>query len=168
MRIRSSHARNAGSRRANECRRMPAGSSTTARVVGNGSSRSRAIVACSVPMVRFPARRSRPSVRVRRAPLRAVQGSHRGERHRPKLARLAQQPSHQRVGMVDSEGDHRCRSFRPYARASWDMDHRAHLDGYGVHSQFKAVRTDPLPLHGPLLSRDDRTGARACFGCHFR
>jgi len=48
------------------------------------------------------------------------------------------------------------------------MDHRAHLDGYGVHSQFKAVRTDPLPLHGPLLSRDDRTGARACFGRRFR
>ena len=130
--------------------------------------RSRAIVACSVPMARFPARRSRPSVRVRRAPLRAVPDSHHGKRCRPKLARLARQPSHERVGMVDSERGDRCGSFRPPTRASRDMDHRAHLDGYGVHSQFKAVRTDPLPLHGPLLSRDDRTGARACFGRRFR
>src|SRR5215471_8947445 len=43
-------------------------------------------------------------------------------------------------------------------------NHRARLDGYCVHSQFKTVRTHPLPLHGPLLSRDDCTGARACFG----
>ena len=42
------------------------------------------------------------------------------------------------------------------------MDHRARLDGYCVHSEFKAVRTDSLPLHGPLLPRDDRTGARVC------
>src|SRR5215813_14393596 len=33
--------------------------------------------------------------------------------------------------MVDSESGHRCRSFRSAARASRDMDHRAHLDGYG-------------------------------------
>jgi len=37
-----------------------------------------------------------------------------------------------------------------------------------VHSEFKTVRTHPLPLHGPVLSRDDCTGSRACFGCHFR
>ena len=130
--------------------------------------RSRAIVACSVPTARFRARRSRPNGRVRRAPLRAVPDNHHGKRCRPKLARLARQPSHERVGMVDSERGDRCGSFRPPTRASRDMDHRAHLDGYGVHSQFKAVRTDPLPLHGPLLSRDDRTGARACFGRRFR
>ena len=70
--------------------------------------------------------------------------------------------------MVDSESDHRCGSFHSPARANWDVDHRAHMDGYSVHSEFKAVWADPLPLHGPLLSRDDRTGARACFGCRFR
>ena len=32
------------------------------------------------------------------------------------------------------------------------MDRRARLDGYGVHSQFKTVRTDPLPLHRPRSS----------------
>ena len=70
--------------------------------------------------------------------------------------------------MVDSESGHRCGSFHFPARANRDMDHRARLDGYCVHSQFKTVRTHPLPLHGPLLSRDDRTGARPCFGYHFR
>ena len=39
---------------------------------GHGSSRSRVIVACSARMVRFPARRSRPSGRVCRQPTPAV------------------------------------------------------------------------------------------------
>jgi hypothetical protein len=63
--------------------------------------------------------------------------------------------------VVDSESSHRCGSFHPAARANRGVDHRARLDGYCVHSQFKTVRTDSLPLHGPLLSRDDRTGARS-------
>jgi hypothetical protein len=66
--------------------------------------------------------------------------------------------------MVDSESGHHCGSFLSHARASRNVDHRAPLDGYSVHSQFKAVRTDPLPLHGALLSRDDRTGARLASG----
>ena len=70
--------------------------------------------------------------------------------------------------MVDSESSHGCGSFHPAARANRDMDYRARLDGYGVHSEFKTVRTDPLSLHGALLSGDDRTGARACFGCYSR
>jgi hypothetical protein len=70
--------------------------------------------------------------------------------------------------MVDSESGHRCGSFHSTAGANRDVDYRAYLDGYSVHFEFKAVRADPLSLHGPLLSRDDRTGFRGCFGCHFR
>src|SRR5262249_62277693 len=69
--------------------------------------------------------------------------------------------------MVDSESGDRYGSFHSPAGAHRDVDRRARLDGYSVHSEFKAVRTDPLPLHGTLLSRDDRTGARACFGGSF-
>ena len=150
------------------CRPMPAGFSIPAPAAARRCDRSRVIVACSVPTARFRARRSRPTVRVTRVPLPAVPRDHGDKRYRPKITRLAQQPSHQRVGMVDSESGHRCRSFSPRARTSRDMEHRAYVDGYGVRSQFTAVRTDPLPLHGALLPRDDRTGARACFGCHFR
>ena len=147
---------------------MPASFSIRALAATRHCGRSRAIVACSVPTARFRARRSRPSGRVRRAPLRAVPHSHHGKRYSPKLARLAQQPSHERVGMVDSESGHRCGAFLSFTGANRDVDHRARLDGHCVHSECKAVRADPLPLHGPLLSRDDRTGARACFGCRFR
>ena len=147
---------------------MPASFYITALAAARSCGLSRAIVVSFVPTARFHARRSRPSVRVQRVPLRAVPDRHHGKRYCRKLPRLAQQPSRQRVGVVDSESGHRCGSFRPPARACRDMDHRAHLDGYGVRSQFKAVRTDPLPLYGPLLSRDDRTGGRACFRRHFR
>jgi hypothetical protein len=71
-------------------------------------------------------------------------------------------------GRLEKRSGHRCGSFHSPAGANRDVDYRAHLDGYSVHFEFKAVRTDPLSLHGPLLSRDDRTGAGACFGCHFR
>jgi hypothetical protein len=58
--------------------------------------------------------------------------------------------------------------FPPPARTgTWIIALIWMVDGHRVHSQFKAMRTDALPLHGPLLSSDDRTGARACFGCHF-
>src|SRR5215831_3307716 len=70
--------------------------------------------------------------------------------------------------MVDSESGDCCGSFHSPAGAHRDVDRRARLDGYSVHSELKTVPTDPLPLHGTLLSRDDRTGARACFGCHSR
>jgi hypothetical protein len=51
--------------------------------------------------------------------------------------------------MVDSESSHRCGSLHCSTSANRDRDQRARLDGYCVHSEFKAVRTDPLPLHGP-------------------
>jgi hypothetical protein len=47
----------------------------------------------------------------------------------------------------------------PVRTGVWIIAHR--LDGYCVHPLFKAARTDPLPLYGPLLAHDDRTGARA-------
>src|SRR5215475_4324901 len=57
--------------------------------------------------------------------------------------------------MVDSERDHRCGSFLSSTRANRNVDHRARVDGYSMHSQCKTVRADPLSLHRTLLSRDD-------------
>src|SRR5262249_61497795 len=51
---------------------MPASFSIPAPAAVRRCGRSGAIVACSVPMARFPAHRSRRSVRVRRAPLPAA------------------------------------------------------------------------------------------------
>jgi len=72
---------------------MPASSSIHAPVAARRCGRSRAIVACSVPLARSLAGRFRPSVRARLAPLPAVPDSYDGKRYRPKLTRLAQQPS---------------------------------------------------------------------------
>src|ERR1700730_4780045 len=44
-----------------------------------------------------------------------------------------------------------------------NLDHRGHLDGDGVPSKCRAVRTYPVPLHGTLLSRHDRPGTRPGF-----
>ena len=68
----------------------------------------------------------------------------------------------------DPESGHRCGAFHSSACANRGVDRRPRLDEYCVHPQFKAMRTDPLPLYGPLLSRDDRAGAHVCFGYHFR
>src|SRR5262249_18292315 len=72
---------------------MPASFSIPAAAAARHCGRSRAIVACSVPTARFRARRSRPSGRVRRAPLRAVPHSHHGKR--PKLERSSARPIEQ-------------------------------------------------------------------------
>jgi len=119
-------------------------------------------------MARYRARRFRPSVQARPAQLPAVRGNYSGKRFGPKLTRLARQPTNQPVGMVDSSGRHSCRSISPGACSSRDLDIRAHLDGDGVHSECKALRTHPLPLHGTLLSCHDCPRARPCFGHRFR
>jgi hypothetical protein len=49
-----------------------------------------------------------------------------------------------------------CRAARARPCSNGYLDRCATLDGNGVHSQRKAVRTHPLPLHWPLLSRDER------------
>jgi hypothetical protein len=56
----------------------------------------------------------------------------------PKLTRLAAQPAHQPVGVVDSSGRDACRSVRPGAGSNRHLDHRAHLDGDGVYQATHA------------------------------
>jgi hypothetical protein len=124
---------------------------------------SRAIVAYSVRMARFHARRFRPNVQVRRVPLPAVADSRRGRQYRAKFTRLAAKPTHKHARVVDSMGRRSCRSVRVCPRSSGYLDYCPELDGNGLHSQCKAVRKDPLPVHRPLLSRDDRAGRRARF-----
>jgi hypothetical protein len=91
---------------------------------------------------------------------------------RRKVTRLAAKPvrKHSRVG--NSLRRDSCQSVRARPCSNGCLDHRAELDGNGVPSQCKAVRTHPLPLHWPLLSRDDRAGRFAWFwhglGLHFR
>jgi len=119
-------------------------------------------------MARCRVRRFRRSVRGRLARFPAVWGNPHGKRYDPTLERLAGRHTHQRVGVVGSSSCHCCRSVSPGACSNRHLDHRAHLDGDGVHSECKEMRTHPLPLHGTLLSRHDRTGARACFESGFR
>jgi hypothetical protein len=92
----------------------------------------------------------------------------RGQRYGPQLTRLAAQPPHQPVGMVDSSDRHCRRALRPRTCSDRDLDCRARVDGDGLHSQCKAMRTHSLPLHGAVLSRHDRARAGACFGYRVR
>ena len=85
----------------------------------------------------------------------------------PKLTRLAAHPAYQSFSVVDSPSRDPCRSARPGAGSCRHLDRRAHLDGNRVHSECKALRTYPVPLHGTLLSRHDRPGAGAGFGYRF-
>jgi hypothetical protein len=100
---------------------------------------------------------------VRRVPPPAVANSRRGKQYRAKLTRLVTKPTHKHTRVVDSLGRRYCQSARARPCSNGYLDRCAKLDGNGVHSQRKAVRTHPLPLHRPLLSRDDRAGRRAWF-----
>jgi hypothetical protein len=54
-----------------------------------------------------------------------------------------------------------CRYHRPARDCPCSnnyLDHCPELDGNGVYSECKTVRTYPLPLYRPILSRDDRAG----------
>jgi hypothetical protein len=88
-----------------------------------------------------------------------------GKRHGANLSGLARQPARQSAGVVDSSSRHRCRIVGACARSNRDLDHRAHLDGYGMNPEFKTVRPNPLPLHGTLLPHRDRARSRAWFWC---
>lgn len=92
--------------------------------------------------------------------------------YRPKLARLAPQSADESARVVDSPGWHCCGLVCSIAGSNRHLDRCAHLDGNGLHSQCKAVRANPLPLHGSILSRDDSAdvGDRFwhCHGGHLR
>ena len=139
---------------------MPVSFSIHAPAAARPCGRSRAIVACSVPMARFHGRRSRPSVRVRRVALPAVVNNLHGEQYRPTLTRLAAKPADEPARMVDSLDRHYCRSARASPCSNGYLDRCAKLDGNGVHSQRKAVRTHPLPLH---RIRNERASSCAWF-----
>ena len=74
---------------------------------------------------------------------------------------MAAKPAHEPARVVDSFGRHSCQPVRARSCSNCNLDHCAELDGGGVHSQCKTVRTHPLPVHRPLLSRDDRAGSCA-------
>ena len=147
---------------------MPAGSFTSAPAAERSCDRNRAIAACSALTARCPVRRFRPSIRAGRAQLPAAQDKHDGERYSTGLTRLVGQHAHQLDRVVDSSGRHSCRFVRLDAYSSRHLDHRSDLDGHGVHSECKTVRSHALPLHGTFLSRHDRTGARAWLGHRIR
>ncbi len=146
---------------------MPAGFSIRAPAAARRCGRSRVIVACSAPTARFPARRSRPSGRVRRAPLPAVTDSRDGKRCRPQLTGLAAESAREPARVVDSSGRHSRRPVRARRCSNCCLDHCADLDGNGVRSQCKAVRTHTLSVHRAVLLGHDHSCARAGFGGHF-
>jgi hypothetical protein len=133
----------------------------TATGAARGSSQKPATVACSAPMARFHGRPSKPSVRLRRVALPAVADSHHGEQYRPTLTRLVANPANEPTRVVDSLDRRYYRSVRARPCSNGNLDRCAKLDGNGVHSQRKAVRTHPLPLHRPLFSRDERASSCA-------
>jgi hypothetical protein len=102
-------------------------------------------------------------VRVRRVPLPAVANSRRGKQYRAKLTRLATKPTNKHTRVVDSLGRRYCQSVRVCPCSNGYLDRCAKLDGNGVHSQRKAVRPHSLPLHRPLLSRNERASSCAWF-----
>jgi hypothetical protein len=134
---------------------MPASFSIRAPAAARRCGRSRVIVACSAPTARSRAHRSRPSGRVRRAPLPAVADSCHGKRYRPQLTGLAAESAHEPAGVVDSSGRHSRWLVRARPCSNCCLDHCADLDGNGVHSQCKAVRTHPLSVHRAVLLGHD-------------
>ena len=70
--------------------------------------------------------------------------------------------------LADSSGRDSCQPVCARPCANRNLDHCAELDGSGVYSQCKAVRTHPLPVHRPILCRDDRAGQRAWFWLRLR
>jgi len=146
---------------------MPAGFSIRAPAAARRCGRSRVIVACSVPTARFPVRRSRPSGRVGRAPRPAAAASRHGKRHHPQLTGLAAEPAHEPACVVDSSRHHSCRAVRARSWSNRYLDRCADLDGNGVHSQCKTVRTHALSVHRAVLLGHDRSCTRAGFGGHF-
>jgi hypothetical protein len=144
---------------------MPASFSILASAAARRCGRSRVIVASSAPTARSRARRSRPSVRP--APLPVVADSRHGKRYRPQLTGLAAEPAHEPARVVDSSGRHSCRPVRARRCSNCYLDHCAQLDGNGVRSQCKAVRTHTLSVHRAVLLGHDHSCARAGIGGHF-
>jgi hypothetical protein len=68
---------------------------------------------------------------------------------------------------VDSSGRHSCRPVRARRCSNCYLDHCAQLDGNGVRSQCKAMRTDALSIHRAVLLGHDHSCARAGFRGHF-
>ena len=136
---------------------MPAGFSTLAPAAERRCGRNPAIAACSVRMVRFHARRSKLSIQASRRYLllRAVESDDRPRSS--KLGRLAAKPTRQSARVVDSPSGHCCWSVCAGCCSRCNLDRRADLDGSCLHPQCQAVRSHPLPLHRPILSRDDCT-----------
>ena len=164
----SSPVRTARPRRRKRCRPMPAGSFMNVPAAAPTCGQSREIAACSVPMARCRVRRFRRSVRARPARLPAVRSKPPWQTIRSKPQTTGWVARAPMTGVVDSASRHCCGFVCSGPCSRRRLDHRPHLDGDGVPSECKTLRTHPLPLHGTLLSRHDRTGARACVGRCFR
>src|SRR5262249_7242838 len=74
----------------------------------------------------------------------AAAASRHGKRHRPQLTGLAAEPAHEPACVVDSPRRHSCRPVRARSSSNRYLDRCADLDGNGVHSQCKTVRTHCL------------------------
>lgn len=132
--------------------------------------RSKAIVACSAPMGRRRVRPFRRNAKVRPVLPLVARGDRHGERDDASFPRLVAYSGHSPLGMVDSASCGTDRPIRAYPGSNRCLDRRTDLDGRRLHSQCKAVRAHPLPLHGTLLSRHDRSSACARLGlgsCRF-
>ncbi len=68
-----------------------------------------------------------------------------------------------RPGVVDTSRGSARGPIRDSVGSSHRVDTWAALDGLSLHAQCAALRTDPLPLHRAVLSRDELAGS--CPGC---
>jgi hypothetical protein len=113
-------------------------------------------------------RQFRLSARVRPAQLLVAPGDRHGKPYGPKLTRhgcAPRAPTFWLGGFLKPRSLPVCSSR---CRFVVRLERRARLDGNGVHFECKALRPYPLPLHGALLSRHDRTGTRSEFEHCFR
>jgi hypothetical protein len=85
------------------------------------------------------------------------------KQYRSKLTRLAAKPAKEPARLGDPLDRRYRRPVRARPCSNDYLDDCPELDGNGVHAECKTVQTQPLPLHGPILSRDDRAGRCAWF-----
>jgi hypothetical protein len=128
----------------------------TAKAAIRCSSQEPATVACSAPMAMSLARPFKPRD--------WVASRHPAAQLKCRKPGLGGQCAHlcHRLGTADGTPCGRLAHRRKLARRS--VDGCARLDGRRLPHQCEALRTEPLPLHRPLLSGHDSSGAPPCLG----
>ena len=154
----SSRARIALPPRPRRCRPTRVSSSTSAPAAAPNCVPRRAIAASSVPTAPYHALRSRPHGPAKRMRPRAAFKPGHEQRGRT-VAGLVGKRSHECAGVAASPSSDRRRSYGAHVASRGDLDCRADLDGRRMYFELASLRPDTLPLHWPLLSRDDRAGS---------